>query len=179
MPYLLVVVLMVAALATQASAQSPYAGEESRVVKSMSPVEVEGLLKGQGMGFAKAAELNQYPGPLHVLELARKLHLSEAQVSRANAIFEKMRSRAITLGKQLVGYEKKLDTLFATSKVSTHSLDELLVKIGATRARLRGAHLHAHLEMKEVLSHHQVMMYDRLRGYSNGGGHHHHKKHSH
>ena len=44
-------------------AQSPYAGQESREIKSLSPAEVDGYLAGAGMGFAKAAELNGYPGP--------------------------------------------------------------------------------------------------------------------
>ena len=59
------------------SVHSPYAGQEKREIKALSQEDVEGYLTGQGMGFAKAAELNQYPGPKHVLELARELRLEK------------------------------------------------------------------------------------------------------
>jgi hypothetical protein len=55
---------------------SPYAGQEQRPIKALSDQEVAALLAGQGAGFAKAAELNGYPGPMHVLELADRLALS-------------------------------------------------------------------------------------------------------
>lgn len=47
----------------------PYAGQETREIKALSPDEVAAHLEGRGMGFAKAAELNHYPGPKHVLDL--------------------------------------------------------------------------------------------------------------
>ena len=39
-------------------------------IKALSDHEVSALLDGHGSGFAKAAELNGYPGPTHVLDLA-------------------------------------------------------------------------------------------------------------
>jgi hypothetical protein len=60
-------------------APSPYAGQEGRPIKALSETEMRDLAEGRGMGLAKAAELNSYPGPLHVLELADRLELSEAQ----------------------------------------------------------------------------------------------------
>ncbi len=56
-------------------AASPYAGEQSRSIKSLSKEDVADYIDGKGMGFAKAAELNGYPGPKHVLELAEQLAL--------------------------------------------------------------------------------------------------------
>ncbi|MDL1878575.1 hypothetical protein FBQ85_25940, partial [Cytophagia bacterium CHB2] len=67
---------IIALLAAPALAQhqhSPYAGEESREIKSLSPQEIRMYLEGHGMGLAKAAELNHYPGPRHVMELAKQL----------------------------------------------------------------------------------------------------------
>ena len=49
---------------------SPYAGQQTRAIKALSPEDLAGLLNGEGRGMAKAAELNGYPGPVHVLELA-------------------------------------------------------------------------------------------------------------
>ena len=165
---------MFAAVAALASTQSPYAGEESNRIKGLSPEEVRGLLEGHGMGFAKVAELNQYPGPRHVLDLAEQLHLTQQQLDETNRIFEKMHGKAVSLGMQLVEYEMELDALFASNEITASDLDSLMLKIGEVRARLRGVHLHAHLEMTEILSPHQIAMYDNLRGYSGGNDKHQH-----
>lgn len=174
MRFLIITLLLVGGVSAVASTQSPYSGEEANEIKSLNPDEINSLLQGKGMGFAKAAELNQYPGPRHVLDMAGQLQLSTQQVSQTNQIFESMRGYAVILGIQLVNYEKELDSLFSTGQVSAAELDSLLLKIGETRARLRGAHLHAHLEMKKVLNRHQIMMYDKLRGYSDGSNKHEH-----
>jgi len=42
------------------------------------------------MGLAKAAELNHYPGPRHVLDLASELKLSEEQRLRIEQIYNTM-----------------------------------------------------------------------------------------
>ena len=45
-----------------------YAGQEAREIKALSAEELGDLLAGKGL--AKAAELDGYAGPAHVLELA-------------------------------------------------------------------------------------------------------------
>ena len=52
------------------AADAPYAGQQARAIKSLSDEDIAALLKGEGMGMAAAAELNGYPGPAHVLQLA-------------------------------------------------------------------------------------------------------------
>lgn len=170
MKYLLIALLIAGAGLAQAASQSPYAGQESRQIKALSSDEIHGLRQGEGMGLAMAAELNQYPGPRHVLELAEELHLS-----RDHRIFDDMRANAVDLGTRVIEYEQELDALFASEQVSDSSLNALLLKIGETRALLRAAHLRAHLEMKKILSGHQVAMYDNLRGYGDHGSNHKHK----
>ena len=174
MKFILITLMLVLANSAIASTQSPYSGEEAKEIKSLSDREIFDLLQGNGMGFAKAAELNQFPGPRHVLDLARKLNLSNRQINQIDLIFKKMRKQAINIGTQLVRYERDLELLFSTDQISAANMDELLLKIGETRALLRGVHLHAHLETKEVLSRHQVMMYDKFRGYSTEEQDHHH-----
>ena len=73
--------------------QSPYAGQESRGIKALSAQEVSDLLAGKGMGLAKAAELNGYPGPMHVLERAAQLQLTPDQTSKTEALFKKVKAR--------------------------------------------------------------------------------------
>jgi hypothetical protein len=58
---------------------APYAGQQGRSIKALSDDDIVALRKGEGMGMAKAAELNGYPGPAHVLQLASQLGLTEAQ----------------------------------------------------------------------------------------------------
>ena len=174
MRFFIIALVLIGVGTVTASTQSPYLGEELNEIKSLSLDEINGLLQGEGMGFAKAAELNQYPGPKHVLDLAKQLHLSNEQIAQTNQIFEVMHKNATSLGAKLVEYEKELDSLFSSNQISATTLDTLLLKIGETRAKLRGTHLHAHLEMKQVLNHYQIMMYDDLRGYNNEGGNHEH-----
>ena len=49
------------------AADMPYAGQQARTIKALSDDDLAALRKGEGMGMAKAAELNGYPGPAHVL----------------------------------------------------------------------------------------------------------------
>lgn len=178
---LIVILISAFTYTAHAGTESPYKGQEHRGIKSISQSDIDGYLKGKGMGFAKAAELNHYPGPRHVLDLSDKLELSNKQLKQTEALFGKMQAKAAKLGKQLVGLEKRLDQLFAQGSVSEESLDKTLQDIGATRAKLRYVHLSTHLEQKLLLSKHQIMTYDRLRGYGeNGhsGGHGHNNSHN-
>lgn len=148
---------------------SPYAGLEGREIKALSAEEIEALLDGAGMGFAMAAELNRYPGPKHVLELAGELGLSAEQRAATERVFEEMRTEARALGAELVEGERQLDCLFRAGEVSGETLDRQVAAIAALRGRLRAAHLRAHLRMREILSADQVARYVELRGYESAG----------
>jgi Spy/CpxP family protein refolding chaperone len=80
---------------------TPYAGQQTRPIKALSPDDISALLKGEGMGMAKAAELNDYPGPKHVLDLAMQLKLTESQRQKFQAIFDRMSAAAKPLGMEL------------------------------------------------------------------------------
>src|SRR3979490_2736187 len=84
--------LAVPELAGAATAQ--YAGEQTRAIKALSNEDIAALLKGEGMGLAKAAELNGYPGPVHVLMLAKELKLTENQRQQIQAVFDRMSAAA-------------------------------------------------------------------------------------
>ena len=76
-----------------AAGESPYAGQEFRTIKSMSSQDVEALKTGKGMGFAKLAELNHFPGPKHVLNLAQELSLTPVQVAQTRSLSTKCNRR--------------------------------------------------------------------------------------
>ena len=80
----LAMTVVLALLAGSALAQShqPYAGLQSRPVKALSEQQIADLRAGRGMTMALPAELNGYPGPLHVIEHAAALALSSSQIAR-------------------------------------------------------------------------------------------------
>src|SRR5690606_14585414 len=47
---------------------NPYAEFAKRRIASFSEEEAAGIVAGRGMGYALPAELNGYPGPMHILE---------------------------------------------------------------------------------------------------------------
>jgi hypothetical protein len=168
--FIVVLPMGVAAAQEGHAHDQPYAGLESRDVKALSPDEIAALESGQGMGFALAAELNGYPGPRHVLELQDELELTAVQEAATRRIFEAMQADAREQGAELIALESELDLAFRSGTVDARIMDDLLVRIGHVRARLRGTHLRAHLELMEHLTEHQVHRYSELRGY--GGAHH-------
>lgn len=153
---------------TQLSAQeiSKYAGEEKREIRTLSSDDIEQLEQGRGWGLAKAAELNGYPGPVHVLELKDRLELTAVQEAKVQSIFEDMKRSAVPLGLELIGLEKQLNLLFASGGAESEKLRSLLGQIGDVTAKLRFVHLAAHLGTRSALTAEQVKRYDSLRGYA-------------
>ena len=168
---LLAVVAALSGVAAQTAHphQQPYAGLETRAVKALSDQQIADLRAGRGMGLALPAELNGYPGPLHVLEHADALSLNPAQRERTKALFEAMQAEAAPLGERLIQQEADLERLFATKAVQPATLEKATAAIGATQGQLRAAHLRYHLAMVDLLTPEQVRRYAELRGY--GGGH--------
>mgnify|MGYP000591916076 CR=1 FL=1 len=160
-----------------AADDSPYAGQEKRNIKALSQHEITGYLNGKGLGYAKAAELNQYPGPKHVLEFSKELGLSEEQIKQSQHIFDQMKVYAVALGKQFIAKEQELDKRFSDNDIDDESLALLLSEIGALKTKLRYVHLKSHLEQKAILTKHQVQLYDQLRGYGKNANTKHHHEH--
>ncbi|TAJ37466.1 MAG: hypothetical protein EPO67_02805 [Reyranella sp.] len=175
------VVALMALMAQMASAQSPqpYAGQETRSVKALSPQQIDDLRAGRGMGLALAAELNGYPGPMHVLELADRLALDGAQKEKVQALFAAMRQEAIGVGERLIAAETALDRQFAERRITEASLAEGTQAVAALQGELRATHLRYHLATVAMLSPAQVARYGELRGYSDGKdpGRHQHRRH--
>jgi len=144
---------------------SPYAGEKTREIKSLSQEDVDELLSGGGWGLAKAAELNGMPGPSHVLDMASELSLSAEQVEMTRKIYDSMRREAKALGERFVAEEAALETRFRAGDIARPELEKRVAEIESIRAELRTAHLSAHVEMTRVLSAHQVGRYATRRGY--------------
>ncbi|HEY0097437.1 MAG TPA: periplasmic heavy metal sensor [Pyrinomonadaceae bacterium] len=166
---LCVVISATGARGQQAQQPSVYAGEERREIKSLSREEIEQLLQGHGMGLAKAAELNHYPGPRHVLELGERLKLTPEQRTATEGAFARMREEAMRLGRQIVARERELDAMFAKGEIDAGKLRASTAEIARLQGNLRAAHLAAHLETRRILSPQQIAKYDELRGYAGAG----------
>lgn len=147
-------------------AAAPYAGFETREIKSLSAQDIDDLRRGAGWGLALPAELNGRPGPAHVLELEEELGLSAEQVQAVSAIHRDMRAAAIAAGARFIAAEAAISDAFAGSDPSEATLRELLQEAADARAELRYVHLSRHLSTPGLLSGEQVRRYNVLRGYA-------------
>jgi Spy/CpxP family protein refolding chaperone len=145
---------------------SPYASQAGSAIASLSEQEIRDLQTGAGMGLARAAELNRYPGPKHALELSDSLRLTTDQRTALSSIREQMRDRAVALGTRIVDAERTLSTRFQHGHVDSAAVATATRELGLLYGELRFAHLAAHLATKEVLTSEQVVAYDRRRGYA-------------
>jgi|SRR3981081_2144076 hypothetical protein len=157
-----------------AFAQSPYAGMQTRPIKALSEQQVADLRAGRGMGLALAAELNGYPGPSHVLELADNLDLTTDQRTKVQGLFDSMKAEAISLGARLIEQEAALDKQFASRTVTPESLKASTAAIATTQGVLRETHLKYHLSTVAILTPGQMQRYAELRGYGDKPMQHHH-----
>jgi len=165
-------ILTVAMIGVLTIAASPYRNFADRPIKAMSPEKIDALNTGKGAGYALVAELNGYPGPRHVLDLASELALTETQLSTTRDLFDRMQTEAIRLGKLIIVGERQLEEAFRQRKISEAVLFRLTEEIAETESRLRATHLKYHLAMVKILSNEQVIAYDRLRGYHAAAGKH-------
>jgi hypothetical protein len=173
------VTLLAPGVALAQAHASAYAGEQTRAIKSLPDSDVAALLEGQGAGFAKAAELNGYPGPAHTLELRERLGLSAGQIAASEALMTEHKRRARELGVALVDAERGLDALFAQRQADSARVDEAARAVGILQARLRAEHLNTHLAQTALLNNEQIHTYNRLRGYTPAGADAHPQHHRH
>ncbi|NNE68471.1 MAG: hypothetical protein HKN33_18030 [Pyrinomonadaceae bacterium] len=149
-------------------AQSEYAGQERREIKSLSADDIKQLENGQGWGLAKAAELNGLPGPVHLIEMKDKIGLEGTKLKKIEKLYNEMKKNAVPLGKRLIELEKELDRGFSKKTIDSESLKTQLSEIAKVRADLRFVHLSTHLKTPEILTKEQISKYNELRGYGKG-----------
>ena len=128
------------------------------------PPDKDSLLKGLGIGLAAIADVNNYPGPKHVINLKTELGLTRDQLKKTEALDKVVSSSAIAKGEEIVQAEEELYKLFEAGTVSEKALRSKLEQIGKLRSDLRFIHLQAHLRMKQILTPDQIKQYSEIRG---------------
>ena len=141
----LLAVVPTTTLAQHTHATSPYAHTQSAEYATLTPDEVHELRKGEGMGLARAAELNSFPGPRHLLDLKAKLDLKPGQVARIEKIHATMKTQAIAKGEEILQAERHLANLFASGRPSATEVTRITEHLGIIRGQLQarasgGAH---------------------------------------
>jgi len=125
---------------------SHYAGEEKRVIKSLSADDVATLKQGG--------------------EMESEIALTSEQKENIQDLYKAMNAEAVVLGEKFVELEKALSNSFSSKNINHSILEQQLSEIGQVRASLRLVHLKAHLETPNILTKEQISLYNKLRGYS-------------
>jgi Spy/CpxP family protein refolding chaperone len=157
------------AVAVPAAGQAPAAAAAPAAhgsAKSLPPDEIESLLAGEGMGLARAAEMNHYPGPRHLLDVENQIGLSEQQRAAIRRIYIETTDDARKVGRKIVDAEAELSEAFVRGAITEARLRSLVMKVAELRGQLRFIHLAAHLKTKKLLTAEQVEKYETLRGYN-------------
>jgi hypothetical protein len=122
------------------------------------------------MGFAKAAELNGYPGP-RTCSSSRRSSTSR----RSNApIRRRFSTRCRRRLRRWGASWSRPSARSIAVRVEVRdggSLAAALARIGELQAKVRGAHLEAHLAQARILTPGQTARYVELRGYGSGHAH--------
>ena len=162
-------------VAAQDRTSSPYRQQVESGLRGLDAREIADLKAGNGMGLARAAELNSYPGPRHVLDAvsAGTLIASQDQVERVERVFDGMKRDAQRVGAEILDEEQRLETGFRTATITEADLRSRVERIAALQGQLRAVHLAAHLATRAILSESQIARYNELRGYSPGHPHKH------
>lgn len=132
-------------------------------IKALTPQQVDDLLQGRGANLALAAECNDAPGPMHVVELADQLRLSSEQRTITRQLTERMRAEARDLGRRIVDVEQVLDNEFRSGTMNAERLAVLTASSASLSGQLRNVHLRSHLQTRAALTEPQIDRYYESR----------------
>ena len=115
--YLLVVAAAIALTNSAVAGTHRSRRQETRTVKTLSLRRFMDTSWAQGLGYTKAGELNHYPGPRHVLDLANALESEPPNNVDSAAIYGRMHAEVVPLGEMIVTRERRLNVAFATGSM--------------------------------------------------------------
>ena len=150
--------------AARAAAHAAKVAREGTGIPALSEAQAASYLDGKAMWQASVAELNHFPSPRRVLELADALELTEGQRRATTKLHEETRQEAIRLGWELVALEQKLNRIFVWNQATADNIAKTVLDIGTLQTQLRLTHLVASIRQKSLLTEEQVRRYDELQG---------------
>jgi hypothetical protein len=103
----------------------PYAGQQNNSVRGLTEAEIANLREARGMGLARPADINGYPGPVHVIELSDALSLTTEQRDTVAMLYQQMRAEAIPIGEQILAQYGALESSFHERTVTVDALARL------------------------------------------------------
>jgi len=165
-PFIFLITVATSLISNAQAQHTPYSEQEKRDIKALSADEVKQYLAGGGMEFARAAELNNYPGPMHTLELAEKLALTLEQRAATEKLMAGHKAEARAIGAKLIEAERMLDQLFASSRATESELAQQVRAVAALHGEYRLSHLETHRRLRPLLTDKQINHYAYLRGYA-------------
>ncbi|MDP8923129.1 MAG: DUF305 domain-containing protein [Chloroflexota bacterium] len=147
--------------------RSPHAGtfDPNSTIRALTPSEIADIRAGAGAGLARAAELNGYPGPRHVLDLADRLGLSEEQRLAVQGVYDRMAATAPAAGQRFLDAQARLEEDLRAGTLTTEVLPTRITEAGQLQSALQSIHLEAHLATAAILTPEQIAAYDDARGY--------------
>ena len=167
---ILIALLLATALPVAAQDESTgptAAGTTDARPTGLMPRQERMLREGRGMGQARAAEMNGYPGPRHVLEQADTLELTDEQRAATAELVARVREQAPAVGAKILAAEAELTAMFADGTVTREAMEAKLAEIADLNAELRTVHLGAHLDQAALLTDAQKAAYEPM--YPAGG----------
>ncbi len=178
---LTLLLLVVVPAAAQDRLTSPYQHQTAAKLRGLNENEIAELRAGTGMGLARTAELNSYPGPRHVLDAfeAGEFQASPEQIQQVQQIFDQMKRDAQCVGAQILEEEERLEVAFRSAMITERDLRFRVTRIARLQGELRALHLRAHLATRAILSDAQVARYNELRGYAASQTNHQGQQHRH
>ena len=146
----------------------PHGVAPDPAITGLTPEEIADLRVGHGMGQARVADAQGYPGPRHVLDAAGSgdLLLSSAQAARIEEIYRAMASEAQRLGGLVLDAEEDLARAFRDGGADASTIRARVERIAGLRGELRAVHLRAHLETRALLDAGQIARYMTLWGHA-------------
>lgn len=141
-----------------------YAAPAPREIKALSPQEQRGWMEGENMGMGRAAELNGYPAPMMVLEMAQTLKLTPEQATATRELMTRNKAEVRKLGAELVDAERQLDVAFREHRADEAEVSRLTTQIAQLQGRIRASHLKTHVAEQALLTPEQMQRYMGMHG---------------
>jgi Spy/CpxP family protein refolding chaperone len=124
-----------------------------------SDERADGLRRGLGMGLAKPADDNGYPGPRHVLDAADELGLTPDQRQKTAELVARMQAEAIPASARLLADEDALAALFKDKEADLGNITAAVDTATHSLAAVQVIHLKYHLAMRALLTPAQLSAY--------------------